>query len=186
MTERPVTRAPAGEPERRPWSLWRFQVGALTWHVPGGDFPPGLSLDTDTGAISGTPSAAGAFLFRAEATDTSIPPRAVAGLVRLRVAEPLAVPSQTLPTGVVGSEYVGEIAVSGGIGPYTFSLGGGDDLHDGLSLATDAGAILGVPVGDGTRSPEIIVSDSAQEHKRVIVTTSNSGAVYSPVADSAR
>lgn len=43
--------------------------GALTWSVASGQLPPGLSLNTTTGVISGTPSAAGTAHVVIRATD---------------------------------------------------------------------------------------------------------------------
>jgi hypothetical protein len=47
-------------------------VAPLSWSVASGALPPGLSL-APVGTISGTPTAAGAFLFSARVTDSSAP-----------------------------------------------------------------------------------------------------------------
>lgn len=44
-----------------------------SWSVAGGSLSPGLTLDPDSGAIAGTPTATGTFNFTAEASDASNP-----------------------------------------------------------------------------------------------------------------
>jgi|GEM_PF-4613572 len=46
-------------------------LGPYTWSVEPGALPPGLSLDTSTGAITGTPTSAGTFNFAATVTDSN-------------------------------------------------------------------------------------------------------------------
>jgi hypothetical protein len=44
-------------------------VFPYTWSIASGNFPPGLSLDSNTGEIFGTPSSAGTYTFAIEVTD---------------------------------------------------------------------------------------------------------------------
>jgi sugar lactone lactonase YvrE len=46
-------------------------VAPFTWAVTGGNLPGGLSLNSSTGVISGTPSASGAYSFQIEVTDST-------------------------------------------------------------------------------------------------------------------
>ncbi|HNG34290.1 MAG TPA: putative Ig domain-containing protein, partial [Blastocatellia bacterium] len=46
-------------------------AGAINWTVSAGTLPNGLSLNAGTGALSGTPTAAGAFTFTIRATDAN-------------------------------------------------------------------------------------------------------------------
>jgi hypothetical protein len=46
-------------------------VGSITWSIISGSLPPGLSLNTSTGAITGTPTVAGSYSFTLRATDTT-------------------------------------------------------------------------------------------------------------------
>ena len=47
--------------------------GGITWSIASGDLPPGLSLNSATGEIYGTPTAAGTFNFSAKASNGNLP-----------------------------------------------------------------------------------------------------------------
>jgi len=46
-------------------------VAPIVWQVSGGQFPPGLNLDRNTGVITGTPTQIGTFAFTIRASDGS-------------------------------------------------------------------------------------------------------------------
>jgi virginiamycin B lyase len=48
-------------------------ISPYTWSIAGGSLPPGLNLDSLTGVIGGTPTAAGMFTFQVQVTDSSVP-----------------------------------------------------------------------------------------------------------------
>ena len=48
-------------------------TGTVTWSVPPDSLPPGLSLNSTTGAITGTPTIAGTTSFTVTATDSGVP-----------------------------------------------------------------------------------------------------------------
>jgi hypothetical protein len=49
-------------------------VAPYTYAIIGGTLPPGLTLNTGTGAITGFPNTVGSFTFTAQVTDSSAPP----------------------------------------------------------------------------------------------------------------
>ena len=57
------------------------------WQVTSGTLPPGLSLPTDTGEISGTPSSAGTFSFTIQVQDSTSPPQSDTQDLSIRVNE---------------------------------------------------------------------------------------------------
>ena len=57
--------------------------------------------------------------------------------------------SGTLPSAVVGTNYSGSLAVTGGTGPYTFAVASGQ-LPNGIALAKDSGSVSGTPSSAGT------------------------------------
>ncbi|MEK7216030.1 MAG: putative Ig domain-containing protein, partial [Chloroflexota bacterium] len=62
----------------------------LRWSIAAGSLPPGLSLDTGTGVIAGSPTRAGVFNFTVQATDSASPPQT--GTQALSIAVRDAIP----------------------------------------------------------------------------------------------
>ena len=125
--------------------------GPYTYSVSAGALPSGLSLNTSTGLISGTPSAGGTFNFTIRAVDGSnnFGTRAYTVLVG---GNSLTINPASLPNGTVAVAYSQTVTASGGIGgPYTYSIGSGS-LPTGLSLNAGSGAITGTPSAGGAFS----------------------------------
>jgi large repetitive protein len=144
----------------RPFAYRPSARGGLTpyaWSLAGGALPTGLTLDPATGAIRGTPLAAGAFPVQLHLKDA-------AGLtanlaVALSVARKLAITSTALRTGVEGRRYSAPIAKVGGVGPFVYRVVGGR-LPLGLRLDSVTGRISGIPTRDGRFSFTVRVRDS--------------------------
>ncbi len=116
----------------------------ITWAVVTGALPPGLTLDSLTGIISGTPTALGSFSFSVSLTDTSAPTPSVAFRnLSITIVQPLAITTTSLADGVVGFPYTQTLAATGGDANYSWSLSSGS-LPAGLSLST-SGVISGTP-----------------------------------------
>jgi hypothetical protein len=62
--------------------------GFYSWSVGSGSLPAGLSLNTQTGVISGTPTTAGATSFTVEATGTGVPAQTATQALSITVAAP--------------------------------------------------------------------------------------------------
>lgn len=129
----------------------------ITWSVQSGTLPTGLTLNTSTGTISGTPSATGAYSFTIRATNgVGYDDQAFTGSVS-GVA-----PIITVTT--LGSLWRGfaptvtSIAASGSA-TITYAVTAGS-LPAGLSLNTSTGEITGTPSSTGSYSFTVTATNS--------------------------
>jgi uncharacterized protein YhjY with autotransporter beta-barrel domain len=135
-------------------------VAPYTYAIVSGALPAGLTLNTSTGVISGTPTATGAFNLTVQATDSASTPNTGTRAYTLNVGgNVLTVNPSSLPAGTQGTAYNQTVSATGGTGPYTFSVASGS-LPAGLTLNTSTGAITGTPTGSGTANFTIAAADS--------------------------
>ena len=136
-----------------------------------GSLPGGLFLTGQT--ISGTPTTAGTSMFTAQVTDldphSGAPFSATQGYA-LTINPRFALSTTSLPGAMVGTPYLANLAATGGIPPYNWSLGGA--LPQTLSLNSAAGVISGTPNSNtqGTYPLTIQVTDQANESLSLPVT----------------
>jgi len=116
-----------------------------------GTLPAGLTLNTSTGAITGTPTAAGTFSI--QVTD-SLGAVALGACPITIIAGPQVTCSATATSGEVGTAFNSPaVTVTGGTSPYTFSIVG--TLPAGLTLNTSTGAVTGTPTAAGSFSIQV-------------------------------
>ncbi len=129
----------------------------FTWSVTG--LPPGLSYDTSTGVVSGSPVAAGTTSISVRVTD-SLNRVATRGLSLIIYAPP-QVSTTALANGFVNVLYNQPLDATNGKPPYTWSITSGT-LHAGLAFNASTGvwAITGTPTEFGTRTLTFRVSDA--------------------------
>lgn len=131
------------------------------WSISAGALPPGLSLNTSDGTISGTPSATGVYSFTVLVTDASSPANQSASQayqVAINGAGTLNISTTALPPVLIGTAYSAQLNATGGTQPYAWSVSA-SSLPPGLSLDPVSGAISGTPSSAGTFSFEVTVSD---------------------------
>lgn len=99
-------------------------TGVFSWTVTGGALPPGLTLNTRSGAIAGTPTQAGNWNFSVTATDSSSAPSKAQNLI-LVVFPAIAVGNTQLdnyPINASTNGYHLPIVVTGGMPPVSCSV----------------------------------------------------------------
>ncbi|MCX6922416.1 MAG: putative Ig domain-containing protein, partial [Verrucomicrobia bacterium] len=131
-------------------------VTPYTWSVVSGALPTGLLLST-TGVITGTPTTNGTANFTVQAKD-ALNTNATRALSIIVNPAALVVATATLPTATVGTAYNQNLAATGGVMPYTWSVVGGS-LPTGLSCST-AGVISGTPTTNGTANFTVQAKDT--------------------------
>ena len=131
-----------------------------TFAVATGALPAGLTLNTSTGALSGTPTSAGTATFTVSATNTS--GTVSTGTQTIVVSPAAAAPVFTAaspPGGTAGSGYGGYTFTASGYPAPTFAVTVGF-LPLGLSLSS-AGVLSGTPSVAGTSTFTVAASNAS-------------------------
>ncbi|MGH9717902.1 MAG: beta strand repeat-containing protein [Candidatus Acidiferrales bacterium] len=161
-------------------------VTPLTWAITSGGLPPGLSLATTTGVISGvpdgsdvnssncTPAQNGNYCFSVTVTDSARIPtnsnqppattnqsKTQAYTLAVQAPGALSIVSSTPPSGTTATGYSAILQVTGGVPSYAWSVTQGQ-LPAGLTLSANQngnGIISGVPTIAGTYAFTVQVAD---------------------------
>lgn len=133
--------------------------GSLSWALASGSsLPNGLQLDTNTGKISGIPTAAGSSTFTVQVTET--PAEGGEALVgtkalTLTVKEPTGpvITTTELPLAFIGGSYTAQLAATAGSdGSLSWSITS-DNKPDWLTLDADTGALSGAVPDNAATGP---------------------------------
>lgn len=137
-------------------------TGALTWSIVAGTLPQNLSLNQTTGAISGTPTAAGPSSFTVRVADTGgqADTQALSILIN-QPTPPNIITTSPLPGGTVGQDYSQTLQATGGTGTLVWSLFGGS-LPANLALSS-TGTISGTPTNTGISNFTVKVTDAISQ-----------------------
>ncbi len=147
-------------------------IAPYTWSISVGSLPPGLSLNSSTGLISGTPTVTGTSSFTVKVTDSETPTArsATANLsIVISNLPPLQITTTSLPSGTDHAPYNTTVNATGGLQPYSWSITAGA-LPAGLDLNSITGQISGTPSATGAFDFTIAVTDSENP---AVETTSN-------------
>jgi hypothetical protein len=128
------------------------------WSVAAGSLPPGISLGASSGVLSGTPTAAGNLSFTIRVADAQSHASTQAFGWTVHPDPNVLITTSTLPTFTDGQTANVALAVSGGTGPYTWSVTAGAPLP-GLTLAAASGALSGQVSGVGEYPFTVEVAD---------------------------
>lgn len=125
-------------------------IAPYNWSLSSGQLPNGLTLNTSTGSISGTPTIAGSYSFTLRTTDAQ--GTSTAGSLVMQIANKAITDART------GYAYYYKLNASGGTAPYSWAITGGA-LPPGLSF-TSSGVISGTPYKSGSFIFNARVTDS--------------------------
>jgi hypothetical protein len=127
------------------------------WQLVSGTLPAGLTLNSLTGQISGTPAAGitnTPLTFRV--TDSTTPTNQTSTVFLTLTIAPapttLTITTTSLASGQAGVPYGAALAATGGIAPYRWQLASGT-LPAGLTLSSLTGQISGTPAVGITNTP---------------------------------
>ena len=131
-----------------------------TWSLDPGPLPAGLTLNSSTGAITGTPTVAGTSSFTAKVTDsaTQNDTQALSIAVAPAPVPPPTITTTSLPDGTVGTTYGQTLAAVDGTPPYAWSVSEGAP-PPGLTLFP-TGELTGHPTSPGSFTFTVRVDDA--------------------------
>ena len=128
-------------------------VTPYTFSIASGSLPLGLTLNTATGVVSGTPTAIGVSSFVIQVTDAAsstatascsititVPTATISCSITITV--PFRANCGTATGGGVGTTYTQTMAKVGGVGPYTWTILSGT-IPPGTTLTASTGVITG-------------------------------------------
>src|SRR5205807_770090 len=107
--------------------------------------PAGLTLNTTTGAIAGTPTVAGSYAFTVKVTDVADSTNSASASYTVAIgAAQVKVVTTALPAGRERVTYSASEQAAGGSGIVTWSVVSGT-LPAGLTLSASTGVLSGTP-----------------------------------------
>lgn len=133
-------------------------IGTLTWTVAFGSVPPGLTLNSVSGLVSGTPTTIGNYVFTILVTDSTSPTAQTATQqfsIAVTCPQLTITNAGTLPVGTVGTAYSYQFNSQGGLGAVTWAATGLSDL-----AVNSAGLLSGTPTIAQTQTFTITATDS--------------------------
>lgn len=161
--------------------------GTYRWIVASGSLPAGLTLNSTTGILQGTPTTAGTFTASVKAHDAALDSNsdtlafsviiaAATSPTTPPVSNVLAIASNSVPSATTGVPYTTTLVATGGSGSHTWNFASGA-LPPGLNLSS-TGVISGTPTVAGTYTANIEAFDAlgAFVGRSFTMTVSASGA----------
>lgn len=153
--------------------------GPFVWSVQSGALPPGTSINSSTGRISGTITSGSSASFNLLVRDLNdyAYGDADAALFSMSIAAPVSL-SISGPRGTQGASYSSTGAsATAGWSPYTYAIASGA-LPPGISMSSSTGNFSGTPSANGTYGFTVRVTDADGGTD----TASGSIAVSNPLA----
>ncbi len=149
------------------------------WSISAGALPAGMNLASDTGLLSGTPTAAGTSNFTVTVTDVNGATASEALTITIVPAPTL---TGTLTAGEVTAPYSSGYTLSDGIGPFAWSISSGP-LPAGLTINSATGLITGTPTATGSYPITVQVTDTKGKtatRTQTITVTAGPAVAFTP------
>jgi hypothetical protein len=124
-------------------------AGSYTFAVTSGSLPPGLTLGTSSGVVSGTPTTNGTYNFTVTATGFGSCSDSQAYSISVNGQCPNVTQHDTLPNGTVGATYYGDLSHVTPTNDYIITLQSGT-LPPGLTINNVLLALVGTPTTAGS------------------------------------
>ena len=133
-------------------------TGPYTYVVSAGALPAGLSLNSTSGQISGTPTTSGVSSFTIQVTDSN--GATASQQYKLTINPPLTITTTSpLTGGTANISYTLTFQAAGGTPPYTWAVSAGA-LPAGILLNSATGQVSGKPAAGGTANFTIQITDA--------------------------
>jgi hypothetical protein len=117
------------------------------WSIASGTLPTSMTLNSSTGVISGTTTAAGTYSFTVQVSDAIN--NTVSKALSIVIHVPVTITTSALPSGSINAAYNHTLVAIGGFTPYQWSIASGV-LPMGLTLDSPTGIISGTTTSAGT------------------------------------
>ncbi|MCK9417911.1 MAG: YDG domain-containing protein [Nitrospirae bacterium] len=137
-------------------------IPPYSWLLQSGTLPSGITLNSSTGVLSGTPTTKQAYSFTIRVSDSDSPAQTATKTFSMNVYDSLYINTNTIPNGRVTKAYTTTIGAKLGTPPYAWTVDSGT-LPAGLTLQSSptVATITGTPISAGTSSFTIAVTDSS-------------------------
>lgn len=157
IVQRQSTLAPAQV--NAPYSLQLSATGATspTWSVSSGALPAGITLNSSSGLLAGTPTATGDFTFKVTAAEGG---RSDTQTYTVTVVQQLKIAAPKRQATEIGLPYSLTLQATGGRPGYTWAVAAGSALPAGLALDPATGVVTGDPTRTGLFQMRVGVTDS--------------------------
>lgn len=132
-------------------------AATLGYTQTGGTLPPGLSLNTSTGAITGTPTGPGG-TYTITVTGTNAIGTGTAATITFNILGPPVVTAASSLAGTAGSAFSYSVIATNSPTGYAVTAG---TLPSGLTLNTSTGVISGTPTAASTASVTVTATNAA-------------------------
>ncbi len=142
------------------YSILLHVTGGLApyqWRLTGSP-PPGLTINLNSGVLTGQPTAVGQYNFLVQVTDATN--TTISRNLSVFVAGPVVITTTSLPNAVAGAAYSQTLSAGGGQAPYTWSILSGN-TPPGIQFSS-SGTLTGLPTRNGFYTFTIQVSDNGQ------------------------